>query len=211
MIRLGTREVEAYALPEWEFDKILYIEKSGLQAQLAPYQIGQRYDMAIIYGNGYSPIACRDLLARSAVREITIFVLHDGDLDGYVIARTLGEATKRMPNHSVEVIDLGLTVPQAISEGLETETDVRKCALPSELVLDDDALRWFTGTPFSAPERQDPVQHHPLRAQRVLQPTASPSSSRPGLRTTVSCRSWCRRRRCSTRMWRKPATITSTP
>jgi hypothetical protein len=151
VLRLGTREVEAYALPEWEFDKILYIEKSGLQAQLAAYQIGQRYDMAIIYGNGYSPVACRDLLARSGIRDITIFVLHDGDLDGYVIARTFGEATKRMPNHSVDVVDLGLTVPQAISGGLETEADIRKCAIPSELVLDDDALRWFTGTPFSAP------------------------------------------------------------
>lgn len=145
VIRLGTREVERYSLPEWEFDKILFIEKSGLQGQLAPYQIGQRNDMAIIYGNGYSPVACRDLLARSAVRDITIFVLHDADIDGYDIARTLGEATKRMPDHNIDVIDLGLTVPQAIAEGLETEADVRKCAISSELVLDDDALRWFTG------------------------------------------------------------------
>jgi hypothetical protein len=147
VIALGTREVKAYELPEWEFDKILYIEKSGLQAQLAPYQIGERYDMAIIYGNGYSPVACRDLLARSAARDITVFVAHDGDLDGYLIARTLGEATARMPDHSIEVIDLGLTVPQAIAEGLETEHYDRAVALPTGLVLDGDALRWFTGVP----------------------------------------------------------------
>ena len=54
VIRLGTREVEAYTPPPWQFDKVLYIEKTGLEAQLAPYRLGQRYDMAIIYGNGYA-------------------------------------------------------------------------------------------------------------------------------------------------------------
>ena len=44
--QLGTREVRDYTLPQWQFDKVLYIEKTGLQAQLAPYQLGQKYDMA---------------------------------------------------------------------------------------------------------------------------------------------------------------------
>ena len=60
-----------YELPPWQFDKILYIEKTGLQAQLAPYQLGQKYDMAIIYGKGYAVTACRDLLARSEFRDMT--------------------------------------------------------------------------------------------------------------------------------------------
>ena len=63
---------------------------------------------------GIAVTACRDLLARSEIRDMKIFVLHDADINGYNIARTLGEATGRMPNHSVDVIDLGLTVPQAI-------------------------------------------------------------------------------------------------
>ena len=62
---LGTREVEEYELPPWQFDKILYVEKTGLEAQLAPYQLGQKYDMAIMYGKGYAVTACRNLLARS--------------------------------------------------------------------------------------------------------------------------------------------------
>ena len=143
--KLGTREVEEYDPPPWQFDKVLYVEKTGLQAQLAPYQIGQRHDMAIIYGRGYSATACRNLLARSDIRDMQLFVLHDADRDGYNIARTLGEATRRMPDHNVNVIDLGLTVPQAIAEGLETETWIRKVALPNTLQLDDEALEWFTG------------------------------------------------------------------
>ncbi len=86
---LGTREVEEYELPPWQFDKILYVEKTGLQAQLAPYQLGQKYDMAIVYGKGYAVTACRNLLARSDIRDMKIFVLHDADPYGYNIARTV--------------------------------------------------------------------------------------------------------------------------
>ena len=148
--QLGTREVGDYEVPPWQFDKVLYIEKTGLQAQLAPYRLGQKYDMGIIYGKGYPVVACRDLLARTEFRDMTIFVLHDADTDGYNIARTLGEETARMPDHNIKVIDLGLTVPQAIDHGLETEHFTRKVALPTGLVLDEDADEWFTGEPFDA-------------------------------------------------------------
>ena len=147
---LGTREVEAYELPPWQFDKILYVEKMGLQAQLAPYRLSQENDMAIMYGKGYAVTACRDLLARSEFRDMKIFVLHDADTHGYNIARTLGEATERMPDHNVDIIDLGLRVPQAIDHRLETERFTRKVDLPADLVLDEDALEWFTGTPVRA-------------------------------------------------------------
>ena len=147
---LGTREVENYQMPQWQFDKILYIEKMGLQAQLAPYRLAEKYDMAIIYGQGYAATACRNLLASSAARDMQIFVLHDADIDGYNIARTLAESTKRMPDHNIEVVDLGLTVPQAIEYGLETEKFTRKRELPSELDLDPAATKWFTGRAVSA-------------------------------------------------------------
>jgi len=149
---LGTREVEDYELPPWQFDKVLFVEKEGLEAQLAPYQLGQKYDMAIIYSKGYAVEACRNLLARTEFREMTIFVLHDADIDGYNIARTLAEETARMPEHNIEVIDLGLTVPQAISEELETEGFTRKKKLPKGLVLDGQAKTWFTGKPMVVTE-----------------------------------------------------------
>ena len=97
-----------------------------------------------------------------------IFVLHDADLDGYDIARTLGDATERMPDHDIEIIDLGLTVPQAIEHELETEQFTRKKELPADLELDEDALEWFTGEPMQAGYGKTTTLH-PLRAQRVLQ------------------------------------------
>jgi hypothetical protein len=156
IILLGTREVEDYIPPDWEYDKVLYVEKDGLYAQLAPYEIAQRYDMGMIFSEGYSVTACRELLAdlifraQSAGRDLQVFVLHDADIGGYNIARTLGEPTKRMPEHNIDVIDLGLTAPQAVELGLETETFTRQKALPSTLRLDPVALEWFTGEPFSA-------------------------------------------------------------
>jgi hypothetical protein len=55
-----------------------------------------------------------------------------------------------MPDHNIDVIDLGLTVPQAIEYELETENFTRRKELPADLELDDDALEWFTGTPIQA-------------------------------------------------------------
>jgi hypothetical protein len=55
-----------------------------------------------------------------------------------------------MPNHSVDIIDLGLTVPQVIELGLETENFTRRKELPTDLELDEDALEWFTGEPIPA-------------------------------------------------------------
>ena len=86
-------------------------------------------------------VACRDLLARSEFRDMTIFVLHDADIDGYNIARTLGEATDRMPDHNIEVIDLGLTVPQAIDARAGDREFHSASELPTDLELDDAARR----------------------------------------------------------------------
>ena len=169
VIPLGTREVDEYELPPWQFDKILYIEKMGLKTQLAPYQLSQKHDMAIIYGKGYAVTACRALLARTDVRDMQIFVLHDADIDGYDIARTLGEATARMPDHNVEVIDLGLTVSQAIEEGLETEEFTRRKRLPADVDFDEDAEMVQGRAVPCRMDRQDAPSLHPLRTECVLQ------------------------------------------
>ena len=55
-------------LPDHQFDKILFVEKTGLKTQLEPYRLAQKYDMAIIYSQGFSVVACRDLLASTESR-----------------------------------------------------------------------------------------------------------------------------------------------
>ncbi|WP_152627390.1 ATP-binding protein [Streptacidiphilus melanogenes] len=144
---LGTREVRAYRPAGWSFNKILVIEKAGLWPAIHASGIADRFDMAVITTEGYSSEACRELLARLPEGDVQIFVLHDADPDGYNIARTLAEETRRMPGHRVEVIDIGLTVEDALTHGLDPEPAVRDRALPARIIphLTPTALDWFTG------------------------------------------------------------------
>jgi len=149
-VDLGTREVEAYDFPDYVFDKILFVEKRGQYPLLAEAKIGERFDMAIITGEGFATTAARELL-RSARKDqdYQIFVLHDADPAGYNIARTVREETRRMPGYNIKVIDLGLTVEQALEMELEPEEFIRQNQLPKglleELEEGSDAYEFFTG------------------------------------------------------------------
>ena len=105
---LGTREVDAYQFPAWLYDKILYVEKKGVWPILQAAALAERYDMAVIAAEGYATEATRVLFAQADKgQHYQLFVLHDADPDGYNIARTLREETRRMPGYAVEIIDLG--------------------------------------------------------------------------------------------------------
>jgi hypothetical protein len=117
VIQLGTREVEGYVFPSWLYDKILFVEKQGLWPVFREARLAERYDMAIVAGEGYATEACR-VLFRNAEKahDYQLFVLHDADPYGYNIARTLREKTRRMPVHKINVIDLGLGVDRSGAE-----------------------------------------------------------------------------------------------
>jgi hypothetical protein len=125
-IGLGTREVLAYEFPEYTFDKILYVEKEGEWSKLQAARLAERYDMGVASAKGYPVEAVRELFARAEGGDYQLFVFHDADLDGYNIARVMREATRRMPHHSVEVVDIGLTVEDALEMGLDSEPFYRK-------------------------------------------------------------------------------------
>ncbi|MFE2106807.1 hypothetical protein ACFXAF_13180 [Kitasatospora sp. NPDC059463] len=165
-VRLGTREVQQYIPPKWSYNKILVIEKTGLWPPVRESGIAERYDMAVITNEGYGTEACRELLAKMPPGDVQIFVLHDADPYGYNIARTLGEETARMPDHRVKVIDLGLSVDDALAKGLEAEPDTRDAALPARILphLTDTAHTWFTGEPIAWRPNGEPTK---WRYQRV--------------------------------------------
>jgi DNA topoisomerase VI subunit B len=134
VIALGTREVEGYVFPSWLYDKILYVEKKGSWPILQSAHLAERYDMAVIAGEGYASEAIRVLFEKaSRQHDYQLFVLHDADPDGYNICRTLREETERMPGYAVDVIDLGLRWADAMALGLDTETFTRFRKLPAGL------------------------------------------------------------------------------
>jgi hypothetical protein len=144
-VDVGTREIEAYTFPHLTFNKILYVEKEGIWPQLEAHNLAERYDMAILTGKGYATEAARTLFEKAEEGDYQLFVLHDADPDGYNIARTLREETRRMPGYNVQVIDIGLTIVDAEDRGLLPETFTRKKGLPSGLALNERERECFEG------------------------------------------------------------------
>jgi hypothetical protein len=132
-LALGTREVAAYEFPEYTFDKVLYIEKKGELPKLQAVKFAERYDMAIAACQGYPVEAVRELFQQAERGDYQLFVFHDADIDGYNIARVMREATRRMPYHNVDVVDIGLTVEDALEMGLEPEPFSRTKGVPRKL------------------------------------------------------------------------------
>src|SRR5215217_557232 len=129
-IALGTREVLNYEFPKCTFDKILYVEKEGEWPKLQAAKLAERYDMAIASAKGYPVEAVRELFERAEGGDYQLFVFHDADVDGYNIAHVMREATRRMPEHNVDVVDIGLTVADAVGLGLDPEPFSRKKDMP---------------------------------------------------------------------------------
>jgi DNA topoisomerase 6 subunit A-like protein len=134
-IGLGTIEVSNYEFPEYTFDKILYVEKEGELPKLQAAKLGERYDMAICSGKGQPTEAVRNLFARAEHGNYQLFVFHDADLDGYDIARVMAEETRRMRGYFVDVVDIGLTVEDALEMGLASEPFRRQKNISWELSM----------------------------------------------------------------------------
>lgn len=146
ILQLGTLEVDQFIFPEHEYNKVLYIEKKGLWHTLKAANLHKKYDIAVIAGEGYASEAIRVLLEKAqAGQDYTIFVLHDADPDGYNIARTIQDSTKRMPNHNIEVVDLGLNIQDAIDMKLSSETFTRKKELVRNLDFNEIECEYFGG------------------------------------------------------------------
>jgi hypothetical protein len=144
---LGTRDVESYEFPPYTFNKLLYVEKRGQVPLLQAARIAERYDMALVTEAGFATVAARTLLSAGEGERYQVFCLHDADYPGYNILRTLREATARMPEHSMEVHDIGLTVEQVIALGKTPETYTRSSSIPEKLLplLNDVEQEWFVG------------------------------------------------------------------
>lgn len=144
-VKLGTKGVDNYWLPEYRFNKILYIEKTGLDDIIFDAGLCEKYDMALMSSQGYATEAARELLAQADGEDITIFCFHDCDIGGYEIQRTLAEATDTMPDHNIRVEDIGLKVKECLEMELPFEDFNRPRALPAKLKVNAQEREFFEG------------------------------------------------------------------
>jgi hypothetical protein len=120
---LGTLMVEDYERPEWNFNKVMYIEKEGFSEALKEARWAERHDCMLMSSKGFSTRAARDLVDKLAAHDepVTVFCVHDADAAGPMIYQTLQEATKARGARKIKIVNLGLEPWEAIAMGLEVE------------------------------------------------------------------------------------------
>jgi hypothetical protein len=144
-VQLGTKEVIEYTFPEHTFDKVLLVEKQTERTKFEADRIAEKYDMAIVYSRGYATQALQQLLKSAEDGDYQIFTWHDADVDGYNIARNLRAETENIPGITLEIIDIGLTVEEALRIGCDSEPFEDDDELPGALraTLTDLELEYF--------------------------------------------------------------------
>ena len=91
--------------PALRFGAVLFIEKEGFDPILKDAGIAEKYDIGIMSTKGLPVGAACRLASRFSSKGIKIFVLHDFDLAGFKIVKTLRQGTRLAPG--VQVVDIG--------------------------------------------------------------------------------------------------------
>ena len=120
--------------PVNHFNNVLFIEKEGFTEILKDAEIPERYSMALMSTKGIPVDAACDLIRAFVNKGVRVFVLHDFDLDGFKILRTLRIGT-RLSSGS-DVIDIGLRM--ADIEGLPSEPVLYKQTVDPSYYLRHD-------------------------------------------------------------------------
>lgn len=145
-ITLGTLMVEEYERPEWNFNKLVYIEKEGANEALKEAGWLERHDCAVMSSKGFSTRAARDLIDKLAEHDepIEVFCVHDADAPGTMIYQTLQEATKARGARKIKIINIGLEPWEAVEMGLEVETleEGKQHKAVANYVLEYDGDDW---------------------------------------------------------------------
>lgn len=122
-----TNEEEIGAFTELKLgnaNKIIVVEKEGLYNVMKAEKFGQRLDAIILTTKGYSTEYAREMLIEAEASGLPICILHDFDISGINIHRTLSGPTTRIQIHLKKVpIDLGFTWQDINYLGLKDDAE----------------------------------------------------------------------------------------
>jgi hypothetical protein len=116
--------------PQHRYNGILFIEKEGFHEILEDAGIAQKYDLAIMSTKGI-PTEAASKLVQSLETGVKIYVVHDFDLAGFIIVKTLKHGT-RLNKGYTPVVDLGLRLDDVSDLQSEEVTYDRKKRNPRE-------------------------------------------------------------------------------
>jgi hypothetical protein len=109
--------------PAGRYGAVMFLEKEGFTQILEAAKFAERFDIAIMSTKGMSVTAARTLVEELCGRRgLPLFVLHDFDIAGFSIKKTLTESGERFQfRHKVNFIDLGLRLADVEELGLDAE------------------------------------------------------------------------------------------
>lgn len=110
-----------YDLPvEMLYPHVLFIEKAGFNQLLSESGLITKLNLGIISTQGFSNRASKKLMEWFIAQGLDIYVLHDCDISGYLIADKLADGSQTF-KRGLDVIDIGLNVVDVISLGKTPE------------------------------------------------------------------------------------------
>ena len=127
--------------PDDRFGAVLFVEKEGFMPLFRAVRLVERYDIAIMSTKGLSTTSARQLVDHLVGgKGVPVLCIRDFDLDGFKIAGTLREGTRRYSWHSEGATDLGLRGEDVETWALESE-DVFYRGTGGRLLEDPAAIR----------------------------------------------------------------------
>jgi DNA topoisomerase VI subunit A len=120
--------------PDNRFNNVLFIEKEGFTEILMDAKIPERYSVALMSTKGIPVAAACDLIKAYKQKGVNVFVLHDFDLAGFKILRTLREGTRLSVGS--DVVDMGFRMADIAD--LDSESVVYKQSVDPRYYLQRD-------------------------------------------------------------------------
>lgn len=105
---------------EYKYDKVLYIEKTGFDAIFKAEKIGEKYNMIIVSGQGFSTRAAKTLLYELYKRGLKLYCLHDLDISGIFIFNSFMNTNIKF-KYEIPIEDLGVTLEDVKRYGIVPE------------------------------------------------------------------------------------------
>lgn len=104
----------------YKYDKVLYIEKTGFDAIFKTEKVGEKYNMIIVSGQGFSTRAAKTLLYKFQKMGLKLYCLHDLDISGIYILDSFGAPNKKF-KECINMENLDVTLEDVEKYHIEPE------------------------------------------------------------------------------------------
>lgn len=104
----------------YKYDKVLYIEKTGFDAIFKAEKVGEKYNMIIVSGQGFSTRAAKTLLYKFQQMGMKLYCLHDLDISGIYILDSFATPNKKF-KECIYMENLGVTLTDVEKYHIEPE------------------------------------------------------------------------------------------